>query len=427
MAWLQKKLTTVYVNSNGVRVSKGTPGAVKQQIESLKWYGCYKYGKRKVMVPLASDKQSSQAKLADIIRCRERGQAGLVNPYKQHLERLIEEHMMEYVASLREEGKTSYFIGEKERILKTIFKKTGMKKLADLTSERLDRYLTGMVKNRGVDCGLPVAATTKVVHRSAAISFANWLKSKKRLPDNPLENVTKPKGKTVRNRRSLTKHEIQRILSAARERPLMEANINTGGRNARKNCDKSKQTWKVSLRSESEFHYKQLGRERALLYKMAVTTGLRRGELASIRVLFLRLDLLPYPALELPGEFTKNGEKAKVLLLPALAKELQQWIFDTNKQANDLLFTVSSKLNNIFRRDLKAAGIAYQDERGRFADFHSLRHAANTILGMAGIPPKLRQLFMRHSDIRLTTATYDDDSLYEMQPVIAALEALNLP
>jgi hypothetical protein len=33
---------------------------------------------------------------------------------------------------------------------------------------------------------------------------------------------------------------------------------------------------------------------------------------------------------------------------------------------------------------------------------------------------------MRHSDIRLTTATYDDDSLYEMEPAIKALEALDL-
>ena len=33
---------------------------------------------------------------------------------------------------------------------------------------------------------------------------------------------------------------------------------------------------------------------------------------------------------------------------------------------------------------------------------------------------------MRHSDIRLTTATYDDETLYEMQPVIKALEALAL-
>jgi integrase len=159
---------------------------------------------------------------------------------------------------------------------------------------------------------------------------------------------------------------------------------------------------------------------------MAVLTGLRRGELAALRVAFLRLDYKPFPSLELSGEFTKNGKVAKLLLVPALAEELRYWIADTNKQTNDLLFTVSSKLNNIFRRDLKAAGIAYKDDRGRYADFHSLRHAANTMLGMAGIPSKLRQLFMRHSDIRLTTATYDDDSLYEMQPVVTALEGLRL-
>ena len=40
MAWLQRKLTTVYVDGNGTRVSKGMPGAIKQQIESEKWYGC---------------------------------------------------------------------------------------------------------------------------------------------------------------------------------------------------------------------------------------------------------------------------------------------------------------------------------------------------------------------------------------------------
>jgi hypothetical protein len=48
------------------------------------------------------------------------------------------------------------------------------------------------------------------------------------------------------------------------------------------------------------------------------------------------------------------------------------------------------------------------------------------MLGLAGIPPKLRQMYMRHSDIRLTTNVYDDDTLYEMEPIISALEALNL-
>jgi hypothetical protein len=154
----------------------------------------------------------------------------------------------------------------------------------------------------------------------------------------------------------------------------------------------------------------------ALLYKTAVLTGLRQGELAALRVAFLKLDRKPFPALELPGEFTKNGDDAKLLLVPALAEELRQWIADAGKKPTDKLFSVSDKANKIFRRDQRAAGIPYRDDLGRYADFHALRHSANTMLGTAGIPPKLRQLFMRHSDIRLTTATYDDDSLYEMEP-----------
>jgi hypothetical protein len=106
-------ITTVYVDGNGVRVAKGTHGAVKQQIESEKWYGCWKEGGRKVMVPLATDKQASQAMLTDIIRHRERGEAGLVNPYKPHLDRAVAEHMEEYLAALRQEGRTAFYLHER--------------------------------------------------------------------------------------------------------------------------------------------------------------------------------------------------------------------------------------------------------------------------------------------------------------------------
>lgn len=41
---------------------------------------CWKDGKDKVIVPLATDKQASQAMLTDIFRNRERGEAGLVKP-----------------------------------------------------------------------------------------------------------------------------------------------------------------------------------------------------------------------------------------------------------------------------------------------------------------------------------------------------------
>lgn len=79
---------------------KGTPGAIKQQIESEKWYGCWKDGGNKVMVPLATDKQASQAMLTDIIRHRERGEAGLVNPYKPHLDRAVAASPCGYVGFL---------------------------------------------------------------------------------------------------------------------------------------------------------------------------------------------------------------------------------------------------------------------------------------------------------------------------------------
>ena len=426
MAWLQRKLTTVYVDGNGTRVPKGTPGAIKQQIESEKLYGCWKEGKRKMMVPLATDKQASQAMLTDIIRHRERGEAGLVNPYKPHLDRSVEEHMAEYLAALREEGRTPFYMHEKERILRLIFRTTGIKKLGDLTADRIDRYLAQMTKGTGKVRGLPVAASTKMVHRTAANAFAVWLKRKGRLSNNPLENVVKPQGKPVRERRSLTPVELQKLLAAARERPLMDASTNKGGRRPDGTPKTAVRVWAADLQPETQARYRLLGRERALLYKTAVLTGLRQSELAALRVAFLKLDRKPFPALELPGEFTKNGDDAKLLLVPALAEELRQWIADAGKEPTDKLFTVSDKANKIFRRDLRAAGIPYRDGLGRYADFHALRHSANTMLGTAGIPPKLRQLFIRHSDIRLTTATYDDDSLYEMEPAIKALEALDL-
>jgi hypothetical protein len=89
------------------------------------------------------------------------------------------------------------------------------------------------------------------------------------------------------------------------------------------------------------------------------------------------------------------------LLVLALAEELRQWIADTGKKPTDPLFIVSDKANKNFQRGLHAAGIAYRDDLGPYADFHALRQSANTMLGVAGIPPKLRQLFMRHSDIRM--------------------------
>ena len=66
------------------------------------------------------------------------------------------------------------------------------------------------------------------------------------------------------------------------------------------------------------------------------------------------------------------------------------------------------------------------DVRGYCPDFHSLHRAADTMLGLAGAQPRVRQLFIRHANIRLTMERYDDAGLYELQEAVNALHALRL-
>ena len=78
------------------------------------------------------------------------------------------------------------------------------------------------------------------------------------------------------------------------------------------------------------------------------------------------------------------------------------------------------------RRDLKAAGIPYRDDRGRTLDVHALRHTTATILSLAKVSPRVVQEFMRHSDIKLTMQTYTDPRLLDEAEALAALPHLAL-
>ncbi len=60
----------------------------------------------------------------------------------------------------------------------------------------------------------------------------------------------------------------------------------------------------------------------------------------------------------------------------------------------------------LLRRDLNAAGIKPEDERGHRLDFHGLRHTFVTNLALAGVSPKDAQTLARHSTITLTLETY---------------------
>jgi len=90
-------------------------------------------------------------------------------------------------------------------------------------------------------------------------------------------------------------------------------------------------------------------------------------------------------------------------------------------------FNMPGKPVKMFKADLEAAGIAYVDDAGRFADFHSLRHSFGTLLAAAGVHPKTAQTLMRHSDINLTMSRYTHIFRGQESEAIESLPDLSLP
>ncbi len=383
---------------NGKRVKPGTPGAVKVNEESPHWYAYRREGKRQVKVRLYTDKAASLTKLGKMNTALERGQAGMTDPRKGHLERAALEHLEEFLPVMRGKGKSEKDKDRKEAILRAFVGK--LRTLSDLTPTAVDRYLAEVGGSAG----------NKKKHLSAISVWVKWLLKKDRIEANPLARVDMPAGGAkTKERRALAVPLIQKLLDAARRRPLV-AFVKRYGDEVREPIRR-----KLGRR----------GRERALIYKTAIYTGLRLGEIAALRPCHLELDRKPFPRVQIPGKLTKNGQQARLLLVPSFAAELADWIRDTKKGADDPLFHVPQASVRIMQKDLKLAGIPYRTSQGD-ADFHSLRMTSNVMLGQAGIPARIRQLFMRHSDIRLTMATYDDESFLDLESAVKAMEGLGL-
>ncbi len=313
--------------------------------------------------------------------------------------------------------------------------------LADLRREALERWLA-------LRTAEGMSARTRNAYRNALVSFCNWCVETSRLAVNPLKAAPKANEKADprRQRRAMTEPELVELLAVARERPLLEAlTVRKGPRRGARYAD---------VRPEVRDRLDLLGRERALIYKTLVLTGLRKGELSSLTVAHLHLDdAVPFASLDAADE--KNREGNGIALRDDLAADLRDWLADKLRrlQAEALesgapiparlppdtsLFDVPSRLVKILDRDLVAAGIARRvkvgdkwvidkrDDRGRSLDVHALRTTFGTLLSKGGVAPRAAQAAMRHSDIRLTMGVYTDPRLLDVRGALDALPLLTL-
>ncbi|MCO6046175.1 hypothetical protein NG895_19930, partial [Aeoliella sp. ICT_H6.2] len=311
------------------------------RLESARYMAEYRDGQG-ILQQVATgcrDKTAAQAVLNDLLKRAERVRGNLVSADDdaamdhQHTELTVV--LVDYLGHLRAKGRSAKHIADCERLVGRAFDECGFTRLRDVTGEPLERWLT-----RLTDQGS--SPRTRNSYLQAVRGFCRWCVSSGRLTSDPTKRIGKLNEATDirRQRRSLTTNELARLLYAARWRPLAER----GRKSVPADNPKGRKSWKLAPltlatlddcverartkltdKPEQLAELECLGRQRALIYKTLVLTGLRRGELGSLTIGSVVLDMAA-PYLVLDAANAKNHQRAELPLRRDLAEDIAAWI-----------------------------------------------------------------------------------------------------
>jgi len=160
------------------------------------------------------------------------------------------------------------------------------KNWSDISASRVQQYLA---EQRSGDEG--ISAQTFNFYLQAIKQFAKWMVSDRRATESPVGHLRGLNVRTDRrhDRRALEPDEIRRLLEATRAAPE---------------------------------RFGMTGCERALLYRLAIETGLRVGELRSLTVSSFDFDRL---MVTVEAAYSKHRRKDQLPLRPDTTAELKSF------------------------------------------------------------------------------------------------------
>ena len=336
-------------------------------------------------IPLYRDKIASQQRAVQLQTEIERGYS---DRYKEYRNKPLDEHLREFKQALIDKGDTKDHAQRTFSRTQAIFKGCGFVFTADVQPSRVQGYIADRRR-----AGL--GAKTCNYYLVAAKSFFNWMVNDRRTAENPLAYL---KGRNARKdirrqRRALTMDEIDVLLTATLLGPQ---------------------------------HHNLTGKDRYMLYTLALSTGLRAGELSSLS--WRSLDLSDSePSITVLAGYAKNGREATLPLRLDVAEQFRQWFSEAGFSLDCRVFPRFNKCKGaaMLRQDLQAAGIAYEDDAGRYADFHSLRHTFISNVGKSGATVKEAQSLARHSTSALTLDVYTHIGLHDERQAVENLPELH--
>lgn len=388
MVRLFRSQTVQYVDAEGRRVSRGTPGARKRVIKSKKWYGKWKLPSgRWEARALSANKKSAATMLAAKTIEAERAGIGLHNPYEDHLDRPLAEHVADYVSSLRAHGRSRPHLRDTETRVRRMLEAAQAWYWKQLTRFAVERAYGGLRAGEK-----PMGIRTANHHLTAVKMFANWMVDQGRAPFSPLAKIKLQNADVDQRhpRRALTVAEWENLYA----------------------------TTFVSRRPNARLS----GRDRAMLYLVAVTTSWRARGLSLLTPSDFRLDASPHPFVTLPAHASKNKKPKTLILPPVIVDILRPYL-----AGRDSAFPVWPgkwliRAAPMFHDDLKEAGIPRHTPDGSL-DFHCLRNTAITWMLEGGTPITVVQAFAGHSTPVLT-ARYAKHKADLVDAAVAQLPAV---
>jgi len=326
---------------------------------------------------------------------------GIINSRAEklaHAEALpLEDHLKAFESALLGKGATRKHISTALYYIREVNKACGFEKPSDFDPAEVSVYVVHLKRN-GVTIGRQkprIPSARSINARLTAIkSFTRWLFRNERMRTDPMMQVAKLNANTDRRhvRRALTDDELAWLIATAEKGPVV--------------CHMA-------------------GPDRAMLYRLAVETGLRASELGSLTLASFDLADPTTASVKVAAAYSKHRRDDLVPLRRDLAEALI--VFLASRPADMRLFAMPDKPAEMMRADLTAARKAwiaeakapeetkrreeskflnYEDASGHVADFHALRHTFITRLARSGITPAVAKSLARHSTITLTMDYY---------------------
>lgn len=386
---------TRYYDADGRPCRKDTRGAVGRTTTTQALYGVV--GGRRVALG-TSDMGTAWITLRRLQREHADREAGIRTVAQEQAAKTLADHMEDWLTAVGHGGAGAGTIAECRRHVMEIARLAGWERIGQIERGALVTALATLrkhVQREGVKREKP-SPTTRNHYLRHVRQFCRWLADHDRLPNDPTRGVKRLSTMTGRAyvHRCPTDAEMARLFAHLAD----DGAERTGGAGV------------LTL---------QGGAHRALAYRVAMATGLRKSE---VRSLTRRSFDLTAATVRVEAAYSKH-RRVDVLPLPGwLVAELREW-FAADGPTWGAWPTAGAK---VLQADLAAAGLEYRTDAGYWS-WHSFRTwYVTTLANQPNISPKTLMELARHSTAQLTMSVYAKARTEAMRDAVNQIPPPNL-